>query len=74
LKFKSTYHSYASTNAFSKLVLDYLTDEPNLKDFYTHQPTKEGLEEAIKIRKKIKINKNYAPNDTPIKLIYKNPD
>ena len=63
LKFKSTYHSYASTNAFSKLVLDYLADEPNLKDFYTHQPTKEGVEEAIKIRKKNKINRSLLVDE-----------
>ncbi|MCY1519110.1 putative cysteine ligase BshC [compost metagenome] len=47
---KAKYISYQETNAFSKLVLDYVNDDQFLKSFYSFRPDLAGLQEAIKAR------------------------
>jgi bacillithiol biosynthesis cysteine-adding enzyme BshC len=50
LKFKSTYQSYHSTNAFSKLVTDYLDNATPLQSFYAYAPDWNGLQKSISSR------------------------
>ncbi|MEJ5994527.1 bacillithiol biosynthesis cysteine-adding enzyme BshC [Pedobacter sp. Du54] len=47
---KAKYISYQETHSFSKLVLDYVNDEPFLKSFYSHRPDLEGLKQAFESR------------------------
>jgi len=47
---KAKYISYRETHAFSKLVLDYVNDEPFLKPFYSFRPDLNGLKEAFEQR------------------------
>lgn len=47
---KAKYISYQETNAFSKLVLDYVNDDQFLKSFYSFRPDLAGLEQAIAAR------------------------
>lgn len=48
---KAKYISYQDTHSFSKLVLDYVNDEPFLKSFYSFRPDMEGLKKAVEQRK-----------------------
>jgi bacillithiol biosynthesis cysteine-adding enzyme BshC len=41
---------YGQTGFFSNLVNDYLSHSPKLSDFYTHQPTLEGIKASIQAR------------------------
>ena len=43
---------YRQTNAFSRIITDYLDNTPALAPFYAHPPTPEGIGEAIAERKK----------------------
>jgi bacillithiol biosynthesis cysteine-adding enzyme BshC len=47
---KAKYISYQDTHSFSKLVLDYVDDEPFLKPFYSFRPDMDGLKKAIDSR------------------------
>ncbi len=47
---KAKYISYQETHSFSKLVLDYVNDEPFLKSFYSFRPDLAGLKEAFESR------------------------
>lgn len=49
---------YRQTGAFSKIVLDYLDDADQLRGFYAHRPTVEGLQQAIETRKGFATNRN----------------
>ena len=46
------YLSYAATGSFSKIVIDYLAQEEQLKPFYTHPVSIDGINAAIVERKK----------------------
>ncbi len=46
-----SYIPYGQTGYFSKLVIDYLNDEPQLRPFYDFRPTLEGIEQSISQRK-----------------------
>ena len=48
---KAKYISYQETDAFSKLVLDYVNDKPSLKPFYSFRPDLEGLKAAFSQRR-----------------------
>lgn len=48
---------YASTNQFSKIVLDYLQDENVLKPFYTAAPTIASVQQAIEQKKEQPIDR-----------------
>lgn len=47
---KAKYLSYHDTHSFSKLVLDYVNDEPFLKPFYSYRPDLDGLKKAFESR------------------------
>lgn len=47
---KAKYISYQETHSFSKLVLDYVNDEPFLKSFYSFRPDLVGLKQAFESR------------------------
>jgi len=47
---KAKYISYQETHSFSKLVLDYVNDEPFLKSFYSFRPDLAGLKQAFESR------------------------
>ncbi|MDX2045260.1 MAG: bacillithiol biosynthesis cysteine-adding enzyme BshC [Chitinophagaceae bacterium] len=47
----ATYLSYSKTNQFSSLVNDYLEQSPNIKDFYEHPVSVEGIKQAVLSRK-----------------------
>jgi len=56
-KFQSEYLPYSQTGKFTKIVLDYVNDAPQLKDFYEHPVNLEGIKSAIAERKKYKTNR-----------------
>jgi bacillithiol synthase len=69
--------SYRQTNAFSKLVLDYLDAAPALDSFYNYKADIEGLKKAVADRKKFPVNRKllvdtlgnqYAALQTSAKL------
>lgn len=57
MHFNPTYHSYERTGAFSKLVVDYLNNEPALEKFYSFRPDLAGIKKAIESKSKNKINR-----------------
>jgi bacillithiol synthase len=48
---------YRQTGKFTNIVLDYLDHAANLKPFYAHAPTLQGLQKAIDARKKFNTNR-----------------
>jgi bacillithiol biosynthesis cysteine-adding enzyme BshC len=73
--------AYASTNAFNKLVIDYIHQEKNLRPFYSYLPEKQGIEtiiEQIKSAQKMdrtalfKAVKNQYKKDVPNLKVVKN--
>ncbi len=58
----TSYLSYDSTHAFSKIVSDYLNQSDLLKPFYEHTPTIEGIRAAIDSRKNINTNRTLLVN------------
>ncbi len=49
--------TYQQTGSFSKIVLDYLSDSPQLRSFYSHRPDMEGIQKAIAERKTFSTNR-----------------
>jgi bacillithiol synthase len=49
--------SYRQTNAFSKLVLDYLDAAPVLDNFYNYKPNMDGVKKAVADRKNFPVNR-----------------
>lgn len=62
---KAKYISYQETNSFSKLVLDYVNDEPALRPFYSYRPDLAGLQQAFQKR-------NFRGNRKTLVEILKN--
>ncbi len=52
-----THVPYEETGYFSKLVTDYISDDPGIKSFYNFPPTAEGLTEAISERSKYPVDR-----------------
>jgi len=48
---------YRQTGTFSKIVLDYLDHSVNLKPFYLHPPSLQGIQKAIETRKNFPLNR-----------------
>lgn len=57
MSFSAEYISYPSTNAFSKITNDYVSDNILLMQFYAHPPTVEGIKKAITQRQKFPTNR-----------------
>jgi bacillithiol synthase len=55
--FLTEHLSYSQTNAFSKIVSDYLAGSENLKPFYASLPTLAGVEETIGRKKQQPVNR-----------------
>src|SRR5436189_6364221 len=53
----ATHLTYDKTNSFSSLVLDYLSGQDDLKIFYKHAPSAEGVKAAIRDRKSFNNNR-----------------
>lgn len=49
--------SFSSTYSFSKLFLDYIEKDKNLKSFYNHFPTLDGFREQIKEKIQIRTDR-----------------
>lgn len=62
-QFKSEYLSYSQTGKFSKIVLDYVSGAAGLKEFYEHPVNLEGIQSAIKNRKKFKTNRRLLVDE-----------
>ncbi len=43
--------SYKETGFFSPTVIDYLEDKPELREFYSHRPTRDGFADFLKNKK-----------------------
>jgi len=66
----ATYLTYNKTNSFSSLVLDYLDGRDELKIFYQHPPTVEGVKAAMEQRKAFKNHRTLLVD--VLKEQYKN--
>src|SRR5665647_12177 len=55
--FQSQYIPYSETGKFSKIVLDYINESGDLKDFYEHSVSIEGIKGAIAQRKNFNTNR-----------------
>src|SRR6185503_8101768 len=69
----STRLPYRQTNAFSKIVLDYIDQSKELKPFFSYAPSLAGIQKAIEARKKVatqretlvkELKKQYATIET----------
>ena len=48
---------YRQTNSFTKIILDYLDRAEDLKPFYCHAPSLQGIQKAITERQKFSTNR-----------------
>lgn len=55
--FLTEHFPYNQTNAFSKIVADYLSGSENLKPFYSSLPTLKGIEETIERKKQQPVDR-----------------
>ncbi|MDN3586727.1 bacillithiol biosynthesis cysteine-adding enzyme BshC [Pedobacter aquatilis] len=76
---QAKYISYQETGSFSKLVLDYINNEEQLKAFYSYRPDLDGLNEAINKRNflgdrntLVKVLKSQYQHLNPNKSVTKN--
>ena len=56
-KFQTEYIPYSQTGKFTKIVLDYINQASQLRDFYEHSVNIEGIRSAIEQRKKYPTNR-----------------
>ncbi len=54
--------TFAETDSFSKIVLDYLASADTLRPFYKHSQNIEGIKNAIDARKKFTTNRSLLVN------------
>ena len=55
--FLTEHFPYNQTNAFSKIVVDYLSGSQNLRPFYSALPTVQGIKETIDRKKSQAVNR-----------------
>jgi bacillithiol biosynthesis cysteine-adding enzyme BshC len=53
----TTQLSYAQTGAFSKIVLDYVSQSPQLRPFFEFEPSLEGIKKAVEARSKVVVDR-----------------
>ena len=58
MSFKASYIPYSNTKAFSKIVEDYLDNDPELRDFFEYAPDLAGIKKAIADRKNSSYNRS----------------
>ena len=68
--FQSQYISYSETGKFTKIILDYVAGANDLKDFYDHEVSIEGIKTSIDERKKFNSNRKLLVEQLQIQ--YKN--
>jgi bacillithiol biosynthesis cysteine-adding enzyme BshC len=68
--FQSQYISYSETGKFAKIILDYVAGANDLKDFYSHEVSIEGIKTSIEERKKFNTNRQLLVEQLQIQ--YKN--
>ncbi|MDQ2720834.1 MAG: bacillithiol biosynthesis cysteine-adding enzyme BshC [Bacteroidota bacterium] len=68
--FQTQYLPYSQTEKFTKIVLDYIDQVPELKEFYEHAVSIEGIKSAILQRKNFKTNRQLLVEQFEIQ--YKN--
>ncbi|MEO6327325.1 MAG: bacillithiol biosynthesis cysteine-adding enzyme BshC [Ginsengibacter sp.] len=56
-RFQSQYIPYSETAKFSKIILDYIDQEEQLKAFFLHPPTIEGIRQAIEQQQNFKTDR-----------------
>ena len=57
------YLPYASTGSFSKIITDYLAGEDELRPFYAHPVSLEGIKAAIEKRRSYKNNRELLVSE-----------
>src|ERR1043166_3920579 len=57
MNFTSARLPYRQTNSFTKIILDYLDHAEDLRPFYDHAPSLQGIQAAIAGRQKFSINR-----------------
>jgi len=70
--FRSKYIPYSETGKFTKIILDYVAGAADLKDFYEHEVSINGIKAAIEQRKKFNSNRQLLVEQLQIQ--YKNID
>jgi bacillithiol biosynthesis cysteine-adding enzyme BshC len=70
--FQSKYIPYSETGKFTKIILDYVAGAADLKDFYEHEVSINGIKAAIEQRKKFNSNRQLLVEQLQIQ--YKNID
>ena len=65
-----TYVPYPETGYFSRLVNDYVSDDPNIQPFYQYTPDAAGLDKAIEDRSRFPVNRQALV--TSLKRQYEN--
>ena len=68
--FQSQYISYSETGKFTKIILDYVAGANDLKDFYDHEVSIEGIKKSIEERKKFNTNRQLLVEQ--LQFQYKN--
>lgn len=77
MSFSSTNVEYKATNAFSKIVTDYIDHAEALNDFYSFPPDLKGIKDAVEQRKNFPVNRQllvtklkeqYSSAETSAKL------
>ena len=59
----STRLPYRQTDYFTKIILDYLDHAENLKPFYAHSPSLQGIQKAINERKTVSTNRKVLAEE-----------
>lgn len=65
-KFQSEYIPFSETGKFTKIVLDYINEAPELKKFYDHPVNLKGIKSAIEQRKKYDTNRKLLADQFTI--------
>lgn len=63
MNFNSTCIPYRETNSFTRIVLDYIDQATELRPFYQHNVSMQGIEEAIKQRDAFTTNRELLVNE-----------
>lgn len=68
--FQSQYIPYSETGKFAKIILDYVAGANDLKDFYEHEVSIDGIKTSINERKNFNTNRQLLVDQ--LQLQYKN--
>jgi bacillithiol biosynthesis cysteine-adding enzyme BshC len=62
MKVRCQHLTYQETGRFSKLLMDYVAGEEQLKEFYAFSPDIKGFEAALAARKEFPVDRNLLAN------------